>query len=125
MNVKRELQRLYDAIPGFQCKPGCQDCCGPVPFSRTEWNRIADKRTTTARKTPSLTCPYAVDGKCECYEHRPFVCRLFGTVTTEGSLMRCPHGCHPENPFTEEEADRLMGRYIRLQMIEERKAVQA
>ena len=29
-------QRLYAAIPPFECIEGCTDCCGPVPWSAWE-----------------------------------------------------------------------------------------
>jgi Fe-S-cluster containining protein len=37
-------------------------------------------------------CPLLVMGRCTAYEHRPLICRTFGSV--EG--MRCEHGCRPD-----------------------------
>jgi len=102
-----ELEALYEKIPTFKCIPGCMDCCGPVPFSKVEWERVKDKR-----KARSLKCPYAVDGKCEIYEVRPFVCRLFGAVDTP--TMTCPYGRGPENKLTEAEARELTFRYLNI-----------
>ena len=83
----KALKKLRQRIPGLQCIPGCSDCCGPVVFSKTEWDRVKDKRRAT-----SITCPYVEDGKCAIYRDRPIICRLFGTVED----LQCPHGCKPE-----------------------------
>ena len=85
--MDRKLEIIYNQIPKFKCIPGCTDCCGPVPFSKTEWDQIDDKRVWNV-----LKCPYANDG-CDIYEHRPLMCRLFGTT----AILECPHGCRP--PF--------------------------
>lgn len=105
--VKGIHERLYARIPSFECKKGCTDCCGPVPFSKWEWERIQDKRTAT-----SLTCPYAVGGRCEIYEQRPLLCRLFGTVDDE--RLTCPHGCGPTRKLSGAEAEEIMLEYMRI-----------
>lgn len=110
MNSVREAhERLYERIPAFQCKPGCTDCCGPVPFSRWEWGRVLDKRKGDPR---TWDCPYAVRGRCEIYEKRPLICRLFGAVDTE--LLRCPHGCGPERKLSTKEADEIINEYLKI-----------
>lgn len=106
--ARKELQKLYDRIPAFRCIPGCTDCCGPVPFSRLEWQRIPDKRAGDA----SLTCPYARNGHCEIYDRRPFICRLMGA--TSDPKLRCPHGCGPDRPLPPSQAAKLTLRYHRL-----------
>ncbi|MFW6179744.1 MAG: YkgJ family cysteine cluster protein [Desulfohalobiaceae bacterium] len=106
--ARQELQRLYDRIPSFRCMPGCTDCCGPVPFSRLEWQRVLDKRTGDA----SLTCPYARGGQCEIYDQRPFICRLMGA--TSDPKLKCPRGCGPNKPLSARQAHRLTIRYYKL-----------
>ncbi len=100
-------ERLYSKIPAFQCRPGCTDCCGPVPFSKWEWSRIKNKRLAMGIK-----CPYARDGKCEIYEQRPLICRLYGAV--EDVRLTCPYGCKPEVKLTKAEADKIMREYFRI-----------
>lgn len=107
-------ERLYKRIPTFTCEPGCTDCCGPVPFSKWEWERIKDKRKGDIK---TLTCPYAVGGRCEIYEQRPLICRLFGAVDVE--TLRCPHGCGPERKLTKAEADEIMEEYFRILKMQE------
>lgn len=110
MNSVREAhERLYEKIPSFRCKPGCTDCCGPVPFSRWEWGRVLDKRKGDPR---TWDCPYAVGGRCEIYEKRPLICRLFGAADVE--LLRCPHGCGPEQKLSAEEAEEIINEYLKI-----------
>lgn len=101
------LASLYSAIPTFECKPGCTDCCGPVPFSRAEWQAVKVKKH---HRRGCLDCPYSKGGACEIYEQRPFICRLFGA--TEDPKLACPHGCKPEKPLAVAEADALTRRYL-------------
>ena len=110
MNALKQIKALYQQIPKFKCKPGCTDCCGPIPFAKSEWDNIKDKRCAS-----SLTCPYAVAGQCEIYEDRPFICRLYGA--TSDPDLRCSHGCAPAIPLTKAKAAELMGRYVRLMRI--------
>lgn len=109
MSVKT-IEQLYKKIPGFRCKEGCTDCCGPVPFSKSEWDKVTDKRKPSILHP--LTCPYSFHGKCDIYEQRPFMCRIFGTSIDP--KLRCPHGCGPEKLFTKKQATRLTVRYIEL-----------
>jgi len=99
------LEDLYQQIPVFQCLPGCTACCGPVPFTKEEWERVEDKRTTSG-----LTCPYANEAGCAIYENRPFMCRLFGTTES----LRCPLGCGPIVLLTADEARKLSQEYIQM-----------
>ena len=107
MTSGNKLDKLYAKIPTFTCKEGCIDCCGPVPRCKSEEDRILFKMQQIG-----LACPYAVNGKCVIYEKRPFMCRLFGAVAS-GSL-KCPHGCGPENPLSEEEAFELTREYSKI-----------
>lgn len=108
-SVRRAHELLYEKIPQFKCIPGCTGCCGPVPFSKWEWKRIKDKRKGDIK---TLTCPYAVNGRCEIYDKRPLICRLFGAVDVD--TLRCPYGCGPEKPLTKEDADKIMMEYFKI-----------
>jgi Fe-S-cluster containining protein len=71
-----QIKRMRRAIPEVTgCPQGCTGCCGPVPFSRAEWERIADKREAPA---PDGSCPYASARGCDIYTERPVLCRLYG-----------------------------------------------
>lgn len=108
MTAIRQIEKLYENIPAFECIPGCTDCCGPVPFARSEWDRIEDKKKPTG-----LSCPYAVKGQgCSIYKDRPFMCRLFGA--TSDPQLTCPHGRRPAHPLSPQVAALLTGRYINL-----------
>lgn len=112
---KRALARLYKQIPAFTCKPGCADCCGPVPTSPVERVRAPRLAGIDLRLalTACLTCPYSTDAGCAVYADRPFICRLFGAVEGEPKLA-CPHGCKPERPLSAAKAEALTMEYMRL-----------
>ena len=125
---RRELQKLYDLIPKFKCIEGCTDCCGPVPASREE-KRHAPRLAETAAIIENLVdqnivnwcsaCVYARPGHgCAIYEHRPFICRLFGT--SEDPKLQCHHGYHSEKQFTVQQTTDLILRYFRLLSQEDR-----
>ena len=105
MSELRRLKKLYKKIPTFTCIAGCTDCCGPVTFSNLEWDQVQDQR-----KAAGLNCPYSLNGCCDIYEHRPMLCRLFGSVDTE--RLRCPHGRQPDRPLTEKQGSDLMDEYL-------------
>lgn len=109
MSTQSKLQALYDAIPTFACKPGCSDCCGPVPVSKAEWQAL---KLAPRTHTNCVDCEYLIDSKCSAYTNRPFMCRIFG-ATTERALS-CPHGCGPDKPLTAKQANMLTIKYIRL-----------
>jgi Fe-S-cluster containining protein len=113
LRVKEPLgpyEVLYRRIPAFRCKPGCSACCGPVPFSRTEWERIPDKKTAAG-----IDCPYSGTRGCAIYENRPFMCRLFGAAAS----LSCPFGSRPDRMLSAEEAAELTGRYMELMRAED------
>jgi uncharacterized protein len=108
MSTRQEgkaIRRLQLLVPKFECIPGCTDCCGPVPFSKWEWEQVQDKRSST-----SLSCVYSSKQGCEIYDKRPMVCRLFGA--SEDERLVCPHGKMPDKPLTVEETNRISKEYI-------------
>ncbi len=96
--VLRAAEAVYARVPPVNCKGLCQDCCGPIPMTRFEYDRITAR---IGRRPPPLLADTAAgelgcrmlapDGRCGVYDIRPLVCRLWGAV--EG--MPCPHGCEP------------------------------
>jgi uncharacterized protein len=103
----RRLEELYARIPKFKCKRGCSECCGPVIFTKAEWERLPEEQRKNAT---SLTCPYSCeDGKCEIYEKRPLLCRLYGTV----KRLECPYNA-PEKFLTKEEEDAILKDYAEI-----------
>lgn len=78
-------------LPPMRCDVGCGKCCGPVPLSETEYQRVRRfmaKHNVRARDNGILTCPLYQDGRCAVYQARPTMCRVFGHVPK----MSCPHG---------------------------------
>jgi hypothetical protein len=101
----RVLREIYAAIPSPECKGLCADTCTTVPVFPFE---LLQLEAVTGRKLPTMPagdaigglllgneigkpCPMLVLGRCSVYEHRPLICRAYGSV--EG--LQCPHGCRP------------------------------
>lgn len=104
-NSEKTIKTLRKIIPKMECKPGCHDCCGPIHFSKWEWEQIKDKRTAT-----EINCPYIGKSGCDIYEDRPILCRLFGTV----KKMECPHGCKPQKMLNLKQELSIMRQYLKL-----------
>lgn len=119
-----DARGLYRRIPTTSpCKPGCGDCCGPVPWTPAEWDRVKARVPPFLAVEPwasfesgqvaytvqgTTRCPFFVNG-CTVYEDRPFMCRLFGTAPD--ARLTCPHGCKAAKPLTLAEAGRLADLY--------------
>ncbi|UWG96806.1 YkgJ family cysteine cluster protein [Dehalobacter sp. DCM] len=103
--IEQRHLELYEKIPKFECKEGCVGCCGPIPFTKWEWERIEDKRKAT-----ELNCPYAIKGRCNIYEKRPLICRLYGAVRK----MKCPYGCQPESFLSKKAEKKIVEAYFKL-----------
>lgn len=111
------LNRLRRQIPTFQCKPGCQDCCGPIVWTKAERERLISHLAGPATAT---TCEYILKegtGRCAVYSERPVLCRLFGA--SEVPLLRCPHGCKPAKTLSIEETRQIMKLYTAMMMVDE------
>lgn len=118
----KAIDALLSAVPAFDCKPGCSDCCGPVAFSRLEIRRIEQRtgisrkqlHTSTLLKKGCLTCPLLDQEKhrCSAYEIRPAMCKVFGSSLHH--WLVCPHGCAPEHPLSVESTNQLVDQAIRL-----------
>ena len=98
-------QRLYGAIPSFECIEGCTDCCGPVPWSVHELKQAGLAEPPAERADHA--CVFSLVGHCGIHERRPLMCRLYGAVED----MRCPHGRGPLVPLQAEDGHELVRRY--------------
>lgn len=101
-----QIKKQYERIPSFECIPGCVSCCGPVPFAEAEWAQLTDPPPLTTHR-----CQFASETGCTIYEHRPLLCRLFGTVDTPKLL--CPYGKRPETLMTERQGATIMRHFLK------------
>jgi Fe-S-cluster containining protein len=102
--MNRTLDEIYASLPAMVCRGKCQECCGPIGMSPEEVRRIEDAVDTDGIEgitdpesevtmLMELVCPLLDwKGACSVYEHRPFICRLWGLTED----MKCPYGCVPE-----------------------------
>jgi len=113
--VRNLIRQIRARIPTFECRPGCTDCCGVVPWSPWEAARLGDRAALAAAGLEALAeraperCPFAQSGRCAVYEERPVMCRLFGVVED----LRCPHGCGPQTLLTRAQARAILEDYFR------------
>lgn len=103
-----QIQQQYARIPTFTCIPGCNECCGVVPFTESEWALLTPEEQ--AKPLVSARCQFATETGCSIYERRPLLCRLFGTVNDQ--KMTCWKGCGPEQKLTAQQGRTIMRKYL-------------
>ena len=83
-------------LPTMQCDDGCGDCCGVVPVSEREFNRVGRyaREHGLSPKDNGVTCPWFQGGKCVVYPVRPGLCEAFG----HSVKMPCPRGYNVNVP---------------------------
>jgi Fe-S-cluster containining protein len=96
--------RKLKLLPPMRCDDGCGECCGLVPATETEFQRIGRYATEHGIQPvdQAETCPWFQGGKCSVYPVRPLACRLFGHVPG----MPCPKGYNTNIP--ERDAHRMV-----------------
>lgn len=116
------LQELYDSLPTIACKGLCANSCGPIDMSEIERRRItalgvtiplfSEERAARWSAQEPLHCP-ALNRRtlrCDVYEARPLVCRMWGVTET----MQCENGCVPTRLLTIREQFTLMLKAIEI-----------
>ena len=111
MKELTKIQRLYEKIPGFECIPGCTQCCENYIQSAPE------ERLRAPLLDDGAICAYIQDSRCAAHDVRPFVCRIFGG----SEMLVCPHGCGPEKLLTKQETIDLLNEYITIKTEQEKK----
>lgn len=109
--MKLSLEAFYGRLPVVKCKGLCgAGVCNeaaPVGAMELEAVRAAAGGELPAGE-PGGPCPLlGQHGECTVYEHRPFICRLYGAEPERNPLVpepwRCPHGCVVEGELQIEE----------------------
>lgn len=103
MNNSAKLAAIYDLVPQVNCKGLCSESCGPILLTAFEQQRV-ESALGTKPKIKGADCPVLFDGKCQAYEARPIICRLWGAVEE----MACPHGCRPDVWLTDAQARAML-----------------
>lgn len=72
--------RKLKVLPPMRCDPDCGDCCGPVPVTETEYQRVLRfvRANNIELREHGVDCPLLHDGRCAVYDARPLPCRIFG-----------------------------------------------
>ena len=101
---------LYKMIPEFHCNKDCTACCGPVPLTPWEAERLGiPGEVVTPTKPGTLTCSFVKDDKCSVYEKRPLMCRIFGGI--QNQKLTCPFGCGPIVKLPKKAEEYIFQRY--------------
>jgi Fe-S-cluster containining protein len=118
------LEEIYARIPAIDCKGLCAKSCGPIMCAPQEAERLPGPHRLV--RTPSgfraaevphtekrgrKRCVHLRNGRCQVYELRPAICRIWGVAES----LPCPHGCVPERWLSDVEA----GELLRLVMVAE------
>ena len=115
MKGEELLLNLRNRIPKFTCGlTQCNQCCGPVPMSKIEKERIRKKykKDPDYQVGQDLKCNYITDKGCSIYEERPILCRLFGCSDVE--TLKCPYGMISPDFLTIKETEEVMKMYKEL-----------
>lgn len=89
---------VYEVMPVVRCKGLCQHSCRDTALHPAEVEMFIEldlalpedeDRPDGTRRCSHLT----EEGRCGIYEHRPFVCRIWGGVHPD---LPCEHGCEVE-----------------------------
>lgn len=93
------MKRLPIAIPPMRCDTGCGECCGVVPATKAEFNRIKNYVTQKGiiPLDQGVTCPFYQEGECKVYKVRPLICQLYGHM--KEPRMTCPRGYNTNIPL--------------------------
>jgi hypothetical protein len=119
MGVLARLEALYAELPEVACQGKCQTCCGPIEMSPAEQMRIRSVGIEIQPMTEARTRAWEQNrkfdddgqplwcnalnldtGRCDAYEVRPMICRLWGVGT---GPMACPFGCVPTKRLSDQE----------------------
>jgi Fe-S-cluster containining protein len=110
---KPSLADVYARIPAVECKGLCQESCGPIAMSRDEDRRLRQlgvalppmaDAVAAIERGEDYWCPALRDGRCNVYEARPTICRLWGATAS----MPCPHGCTPGDALSQQDSFDLL-----------------
>ncbi len=83
-------------LPPMQCDVGCGQCCGIVPVTKQEYEKVVfvARAKGIVPVSQGITCPFYQKGVCSVYDARPLVCKLFGHQAS----MECVHGYNTNVP---------------------------
>jgi Fe-S-cluster containining protein len=115
MRRKRALSLadVYRRIPAVNCQGLCVDSCGPISMSKAEAARLRAlgvvvpamaEAVAAIERGEDYYCPALQEGRCQVYDDRPTICRLWGATTS----MPCPHGCTPPDALSQAESHELL-----------------
>jgi hypothetical protein len=91
-----KIGRSLNVFPPMQCDDGCGDCCGVVPVTKTQLERVRRyvKEHGIVPRAQGETCPLYLGGRCSVYPVRPPVCVAYG----HSARLPCSRGYNTNVP---------------------------
>lgn len=98
-----DYEKIYKKIPASKCKDGCFECCiNMIQFHPDEEKNMGGYNYNDK-------CPHLINGKCNIYTKRPFVCRIYGS----SEILACKE-CIPDKVLSKDETMALFHEYAEL-----------
>lgn len=130
MKKQKLLKIINEKVP---CKKGCSECCGIVPFTKSEFDAIPIHLKENIEITKmgedhyvpvngkDLKCPFLKQNdsgnkQCSIYEYRPFICKAFGRL----EKLTCPFGANGKKLIKSKDIAKLMPLDLKLDKEEEK-----
>lgn len=111
----QRLKALYAQVPAMECKGLCTDQCSIIGMTELERDRMLQASGgKQATVDANMRCGYLTSGRCDVYDTRPMVCRIFGAAED----LRCKHGCRPKALLSARKGHELLDAVRRLGGIE-------
>lgn len=110
--IAARMAALYAQIPAVHCKGECTASCSASVFVMRAMSTFEFSRATFGgtKFIPIVDldepCVFLQRGRCQVYNARPMICRLWGAV--DHPQMRCPFGCEPDRWLTDDEGRALL-----------------
>lgn len=118
MTDVERMRQLWLDIPSSNCRGMCQEACSAIGMSQLERKLLSEHMPIPFpgvnkmaadllnRDPGTYHCPLLVNGRCQAYDDRPTICRIYGSEET----IRCEWGCEPDEGYlSHAEGQRILG----------------
>lgn len=115
--VRQTVEIFRKLVHGVEvpCLLACSECCSDSPvMTYLEWQMIPKTALLLPRMSPCIFLDRL--GKCSIYQHRPTLCRAYGTIMY--GLMACCRGAVPKKPVDSASFNHMLMEYSKILSME-------